>query len=531
MSRQVIRAAWVVPVSGPPIRDGYVEICDDRISAVGAWADRDAAGSPPLPPVPSREGSGEGRTPPHRDRPDSPVPADRALGTSSTDTPLDAATAQPRHDAPAVIDLGSAILTPGLINAHTHLELTCYAEQIEPSPFWEWIPRLVRLRAAPGQLEREARGVEDGAWRSVRAGVTCVGDVSRRNVHWRALQSIPMRKVCFVELLSLADDPPRNMDELRAGVAEVEEDALLTVGVTPHAPYSVPGHEIAESVLLARTLGRPWTTHWMETREECAFIRGEVASPHPFLASLLEQCGVVSPRKPPLDYLAACLVRANAATANSEPGCRPRTAGLRSDTSTPLPAREAGEGRSRQRGRHVDSPASADPGSRMTPGGPTPPLLLAHMNYPEPGDARRVAALGASIAYCPRAHRFFGHPPHPYRAYRDAGVNVVLATDSLASNWSLSLLEEARFIRRETPDPPPAAELLDLLTRGPAWALGLDALVGTLEPGKQADLAAFSCPPDTDDPAAFLVDHAPPAQAVWVAGRLIPASERGSAVG
>ncbi len=447
MNRLAIRAAWVVPVSGPPIRDGYVEIGDDRIRAVGAWAERH----------------------------------------DSVEAPRGPAITQPPRNAADVLDLGDAVLTPGLINAHTHLELTCYAEQIEPSPFWEWIPRLVRLRAAPGQLEREARGVEDGAWRSIRAGVTCVGDISRRNVHWRALRSIPLRKVCFVELLSLADDPPRNMDELRAGVAEVEEDALLTVGVTPHAPYSVPGHAIAESVRLARTLSRPWTTHWMETREECAFIRGEVAAPHPFLASLLAQCRIVSPRRPPLEYLAACVAQPEA------PHAAPR-----------------GE-------------ALACAGSSATA---ALPLLLAHMNYPEPGDARRVAAMGASVAYCPRAHRFFGHPPHPYRTYRDAGVNVLLATDSLASNWSLSLLEEARFVRRETPDPPPAEILLEMITRCAARALGLDALVGTLEPGKQADLAVFPCPAGTDDPATFLVDHAPAAQGVWVAGRLIHAIDR-----
>lgn len=470
----ILRAAWVVPVSGPPIRDGCVRVENGRITAAGAFQELIAR------------------------RPDDPS---RALGRAGAVRP---------HGAPGsaaadeiLTDLGDCILTPGLVNAHTHLELTCYAGQLEPAPFWEWIPRLVRLRAAPGQLERESQGVVDGARQSLGHGVTCVGDISRRNLHWRALRPIPLRKVCYVELLSLADEPPRNPAELRSAVEEVEEDGLLTVGVTPHAPYSVPAREIAASIALAHELGRPWTTHWMETREECAFLRGEVESPHPFLAGLIRQCRIEAPRQSPLNYLAACRALALEREGATGERCAERS---RQSMVAALPGPLPGT---------VGDERTHRPGvSRLSPG------LLAHMNYPEPGDAARVAQMGLSIAYCPRAHRFFGHTPHPYREYIAAGVNVALGTDSMASNLSLSPLAEAQFVHQTTADAPRADVLFRMITINAARALGLDDVIGTLDPGKQADLAAFSCPADTLDPIGYLVDRAPRPVAVWTAGEL-----------
>ncbi len=400
----LLRAAWVAPIAGPPLRGGGVRIAGGRIAAVAPAEELPADGEP-------------------------------------------------------VTDLGDVLLLPGLVNPHTHLELTCYAGQIAPAGFWDWLPQLVRLRAAPGQWEREQRGVAVGAWQSLRAGVTCVGDISRRNLAWSVLRGIPIRKVCFVELLSLADHPPRDLAELRAAAAQVEEDPLLTVGITPHTPFTVPVDQVRGALALAAELGRPWCTHWAETREERAFLHGAGEIPG-FLAALLEQCGVRSPRSHPLDVLEQC-------TWGAGPGA------------------------------------------------------LAHCNYVEPGDAERLAAAGHTVMYCPRAHRFFGHAPHPYRELKRAGVPVALATDSAASNQDLALLRELQFVRQFLPDPPPPAALLEMVTRTAARALGLEQRVGTLEPGKEADLAAFPCRPDAPDPIAELIDAAPPPVGVWVAGQRV----------
>lgn len=399
----ILKAAWVLPISGAPLRDGYVQVAGDRIVAVGSVAE---LGNPPE----------------------------------------------------AVTDLGDAVLMPGLVNAHAHLELTCYAGRLQPEALWDWFPKLVRLRRARGQVEREQQGVQDGAWQSLRAGVTCVGDITRRNLNSQVLRTIPIRKVCYVELLSLADDPPRNPEELRAGVAAVMEDALLTVGISPHAPYTVPMEQIAAAVALAEELGRPWCTHWVETREERAFLLGDTQALPGYMRDLLAQCQLRSPGLSAVELLEQC--------------------------------------------RH-----SARPG------------LLAHFNYAQPGDAERLAQAGYSVAYCPRSHAFFGHAPHPFRVLLNAGVNVVLATDSAASNENLALLEEARFVWRNVPDPPHAETLLRMVTLDAARALALHTRIGSLEVGKQADLIAFAGAGDVADPAAWLVERAPAPQQVWVAGQ------------
>lgn len=401
----IIKAAWVVPVTSPPIRTGYVEIEADRIVSVG------------------------------------PV---SGLCQKATE----------------LVDLGDAILTPGLVNPHAHLELTCYAGRLEPTGFWDWIMQLVRLRAEPGQFEREQQATRDGAWQSLRAGVTCVGDISRRNCAWSVLKTVPIRKVCFVELLTLADHPPRNPDELRAGVREVTEDDLLTVGVSPHTPYTVPADQIRAAITLADEIDRPWTLHLAETPEEVAFLRGEQGVLSPMIERLLKQCGVRAPRCSPARLLADC---------------------------------------SRDR----------RPGS------------IAHANYVTDDEFDLLAAAGHVVVYCPRSHHFFRHTPHPFMRMRAAGITVAIGTDSLASNESLSTLDELHHVHSLVEEALSPDELLRMATLDAARAFDFDDRIGSLEPGKQADLAAFPCPHETTDPARQLIDTPVVACAVWVAGKRV----------
>jgi cytosine/adenosine deaminase-related metal-dependent hydrolase len=401
----ILRAAWVVPVSSPPIRAGYVEIGGNRIVGVGA--------------------------------------------TSRLVSP-----------AGQAVDLGQAILTPGLVNPHTHLELGCYAGRLRPAPFWNWIERLIQLRAQPGQWEREQPAAIDGAWQSLRAGITCVGDISRRNCAWPVLKPLPIRKVCFVELLTLADHPPRNPDELRAGVQEVVEDELLTVGVSPHTPYTVPVDQVRAAIALADELHRPWTMHLAETREEVAFLRGQKGALSPTIEYLLRDYGIGSPRRSPIDLLAEC------------------SGGFRHGS-------------------------------------------LAHANYVADDEIEQLAETGHVVIYCPRAHRFFGHTPHPFMKMRAAGVAVAVGTDSLASNTSLSLLDELHYVHTQVPNPPLPRELLRMVTLDAAHALDLADHIGSLEVGKCADLAAFPCSPSVDDPIRALVETPVSPSAVWVAGQRV----------
>jgi aminodeoxyfutalosine deaminase len=98
-----------------------------------------------------------------------------------------------------------------------------------------------------------------------------------------------------------------------------------------------------------------------------------------------------------------------------------------------------------------------------------------------------------AVVYCPRTHDWFGHDAYPLEKMLASGVTVALGTDGRGSSPDLSLLSEMRFaVRRH-----PAVGLNRMLQMGTvlgAKALGLDQHVGTLEPGKLADLAIVALP-------------------------------------
>jgi cytosine/adenosine deaminase-related metal-dependent hydrolase len=404
----ILRADWIAPVSEPPLRDAYIAFDEDRIAAIG---------------------------------PASTLP-----------------------DSAEVLELGAVILTPGLINAHTHLELTCHSGRLPRGPLWPWITALIVARREAGEAGRslEQDGIVDGAWESLRCGVTCVGDITRTGQSWRILKPHPIRKVCFVELISIAADPPRTLAELGQVLDDIDTDDRLIAGVSPHAPYTVTAEDLRATYELAGEAGYPWTMHCAETLEEIAFLSGTAETlPAPIQAGQRTH------------------------------GLLPHSSGLRGFLEDTLDSARGG--------------------------------LLAHANYATADDAVWMAQHNFSVAYCPRAHAYFGHAQHPYRQLMAAGSPVVLATDSRASNENLSLLEECQHVQQHDPDAPSADVLLEMVTIRPAESLGLSDRLGSLEVGKQADLAAFAFDPNEIDesPLDRLIRTAPAASAVWIAGRQV----------
>lgn len=407
----ILRAEWVVPVTVPPIRDGCVEFAGDRITGVGPAGEFTVAHSR----VPSE-----------------------------------------------YVDLGRVVLTPGLVNPHTHLELSCYAGALPRAPLWEWIARLIVLRRAPGQVERETAAATAGGWDSLRAGVTCVGDISRRNIAWRGLQNVPVRKVCFAELLSIADHPPRNPSELTAALDEMPgDDRLLTRGISPHAPYTVPADQIAAAISLARQRDLAWTTHWAETREEVAFLAGDPAALPAVLNSLAAAGGIAPPGAKPGEFL-----------------------------------------------------------RRLTEGTPG---AVVHGNYLTSADMAVLAADGHTLVYCPRAHEFFGHSPYPLRAALDAGVTVAVGTDSPASNWGVGMLDELNHVWRNHADLGlTPVDVFKMGTVHAARALRLEGRVGALAAGYLADVAVFQLDASgPHDPIREILERPRPASTVYVGGERV----------
>jgi cytosine/adenosine deaminase-related metal-dependent hydrolase len=144
--------------------------------------------------------------------------------------------------------------------------------------------------------------------------------------------------------------------------------------------------------------------------------------------------------------------------------------------------------------------------------------LFVHGNYLDEAD--RVGP-GESVVYCPRTHAAFGHAPHPFRALLRAGVRVALGTDSLGSSPTLDVLAEARFLHRCFPDVS-GAVVLRMATLAGAEALGWQAIAGSLEAGKSADLAVVGLPERAGGDAHQLVlNSALPVRAVLFRGRWV----------
>ena len=327
-------------------------------------------------------------------------------------------------------DLGEAVLTPGLVNAHTHLDLTNSADSIQRVPkFTDWIFQIIGKRT-PSTV---GPSVREGVQQSLAGGATTVGDIDGTGESIQVLRDTPIRKVVFFEVLGFSGEhAAMGLTRLGAYVdSPPAPDSLLTSALSPHAPYSTSAEIYRQCV----ASGVSVCTHIAETREELEFLSSGTGA---FL-DYLEAFGIstaewVSPQLTPTEYM--------------------ETLGVLRKGS-----------------------------------------LLVHCNYLTDADVTTLAESGVSVVFCPRSHHYFYHTNHPVLQLIERGINVAIGTDSLASNWSLSLLDELKFLARTQPCIRPET-LFDMVTCNGAKALGLEQ-IGRLEKGWQADIIAVQIPNDS----------------------------------
>jgi 5-methylthioadenosine/S-adenosylhomocysteine deaminase len=338
-------------------------------------------------------------------------------------------------------DFGQAAILPGFVNCHSHLELTAMRGALDnvEHDFRSWLLTLNELRAAMSDAEIEEAAYA-GATEGVRAGVTCFGDIGRYGqAGLKALKRAGLRGIVFQETEFSPDN--RTADDDFAKLVEKferlrgEESDLVRVGLSPHSPYTV-GSRLFEMIAQYSIMNRvPISIHAAESANETELLTKGTG----FFTDVYERFGVEweSPHCTPIEYLERLGV------------------------------------------------LSAQP-------------LLAHCVTVSDTDIRKIEANGAKIAHCPKSNAKFGHGYAPLERFLDHGISVGLGSDSVASNNVCDLLEESRFAAlaaRNLPDTKrfiSAREILETATLGGAKALGLDDKIGTLKPGKQADLAIVS---------------------------------------
>ena len=353
-----------------------------------------------------------------------------------------------RTNDPA-IDLGNAAILPGFVNAHTHLEFSDLKSPLAPraKTFADWLRKVIAYRRGRTDVQRRAAVIR-GLAESNRFGTTCLGEIATgASIEglWHATNG-SCETTVFLESIGLR---AKRADEAYAASAEhVGHGATgeIRVGLSPHAPYTAQPALVRRLTSLSAVAAAPLAMHLAETREELDLLRTGGGPLHDLLVELDAWQPDIIPRdSAPLDYL-----------------------------------------------RLLSSAHRA---------------LVIHGNYLTDEEIAFIAARRdrMAIVYCPRTHAFFGHSPYPLAKLLNSGVVVALGTDSRASNPDLNLLAEMCHVAKSHSVPP--AKIVEMATINGAKALGRDAELGSLTPGKLADVAIFRLPDAaTDDPYDLLFD-------------------------
>lgn len=413
----LIQAGWVLSITTPPIRDGAVLIQGDCIVAIGKARDVKA-----IAPLPLRQ-----------------------------------------------LDFPDGILLPGLVNPHTHLENTHFANAIEQKQHYaRWMERMIELVRAQN-YDEALTASNDGAKLLLQAGVTCAGEFSRLGASLLALQSAGLRGVVFKELICLSDsEADERVQQLSAWLSDVNAGEQLGVGVGPHSPITVSPKAFRKAAQLSTERSLPLCVHVAESPDERDLVewrRGRWSAS--ILAPMLKDIPL---GLSPVRYLNWLGV-------------------LRSG------------------------------------------VLLVHCVQVDDADIAVLALGKAWVTHCPRSNANLQVGIMPLTKMLRAGVKVCLATDGLASAESLSPLDEVRFasqLGQIHPDCYPTLspeKWLRMVTLDAASALGMEAQVGSLEVGKKADIVVFTINAPIPEPYEALLNGQPKTALTTVDGNVLFMSE------
>ena len=382
---RVISADWVLPVEGEPIEGGAIAIEDGRIAAVGTAADL-----------------GEG---------------ERFL---------------------------EAVILPGFVNAHTHLEYAVYAGFGDGLSFGPWISTHVERKRRLERADMEAIARLGGA-ECLRSGITTAGDLAFSGASAHACAELGLRAIVYLEVFGTEPaEALRRFEDNREYVAPALSERVR-LGVSPHAPYTCS----TEVYAACASLDLPVATHLNESGDELDWLlRGE-GPWQPLAEMLIEPDGQSGIRR-----LAA--------------------AGLLDER-----------------------------------------MVAAHCVKVDEEEIALLSRHGVAVAHCPRSNALLGCGIAPLAELRAAGLRVGVGTDGVSSVPSHDFFEELRTVialaraRDERADAISASAALELATLGGARALGLESEIGSLVPGKRADMAVVSLSGSPylpwEDPAAAVV--------------------------
>jgi len=404
-------ARCVLPVASPPIPSGAVAVHEGRIAAVGRRKD-----------------------------------VQKAVGTAAE-----------------VRDLGDVVVFPGLVNAHTHLELSWMGEAPGPTgDFMAWMRDLVARRERGPDLPVARAAAEKAASFLEARGTVAVGDVGNGSWIASVVARTSLRGIVFHEIYGfLSADAERIVDEAAARLDRIEQDPdvraareRLGVILTPHASHTLSPALLKALAGRAAASNEPLSIHVAESEPECDLIRHG--------------------RGPMADFL--------------------RERGMWDETF------------------HATGYSPVEHLDRL--GVLSPRTLAVHCVHLDHQDISKLQARGVTVVTCPRSNARLGVGKAPVSRILASGIPVALGTDSLASAPDLDLLAEMAALREQHPGLAPAAALR-MATLNGARALGLERDLGSIEAGKQARLLAAPLEDPEDDPLEVVTACRPEIRAIY----------------
>lgn len=383
-----------------------------------------------------------------------------------------------RFPSAGVEDLGEVALIPGLINSHAHLDYSRFAGLIlPPRAFPDWIKSILALKSQV-TLPEVAAAWEEGAGMLVSHGTTTVVDIEAYpELIPGQLAGTPLRVITSLELTGVRSQrPPLELLGEAVGRLEAVSGGKDLPALSPHAPYSAQ----PELLRLAGVVGRS---------------RGWLISTH--LAESIEEFEMFMYRRGPMfDWLAPF-----------------------------RDMEDCGKGSPIAHAAHCGLLGSN--------------LLAVHVNHLWDNDARLLAESGSSVVHCPRSHQYFGHHRFPREPLAQAGVNLVLGTDSLASvrvprdardpdgsrpgrgqGIELDLFAEMRTLSAMDSMIAPE-EILGMVTVNAARAIGRSGLAGQLREGAQADFVALGTMVGSENILEAVVLGDLPVHSTWIDGQQV----------
>ncbi|HKW28660.1 MAG TPA: amidohydrolase family protein [Verrucomicrobiae bacterium] len=364
-------------------------------------------------------------------------------------------------------DLGEVALLPGLVNAHCHLDYTDMAGELPPpKTFTDWIP-LITAAKTGWNYSDYAHSWLRGAHMLLRNGTTTVADIEAMpDLLPEVWDATPLRVFSFLEMTGIRARraPKEILREALENIASLSH-ARSSASLSPHAPYSTLPELLQGSARVARQRRWPLCTHVAESQQEFEMFTRAGGAMYDWLKRNFRDMRDCGLGSP-VEHLA----------------------------------------RNQMLGKN---------------------LIAVHANVLARGDAALLGQHEVNVVHCPRSHAYFRHPPFARERLANAGANLCLGTDSLATvrvggrqKPELNMFEEMRALA-DVDRAVSAAEALRMSTVNGARALGRRGKVGELRRGALADLIAIPDSGKSADVYETVLAHDGPVQASMIDGRWV----------